>query len=68
MFSTESPRDSGTKMLKKLKYTGLFIKITGSLSRPGEVGEMHSSKLEKVLDWRFLSDLIYIRSDSVIEQ
>ena len=50
VFSTQSPRDSGTKMLKNLKYTGLFIKITGSLSCPGEVGEMHSSKLEKVLD------------------
>ena len=68
MFSTESPRDSGTKMLKKLKYTGLFIKIRGSLSRPGEVREIRSSKFEKVLEERFLSDLIYIHSNSIIEQ
>ena len=50
VFSTQSPRDSGTKMLKNLKYTGLFIKIRGSLSHPGEVREIHSSKFEKVLD------------------
>ena len=68
MFSTQSPRDSGTKMLKNLKYTGLFIKITGSLSRPGEVREIRSSKSEKVLEERFLSNLIYIHSNSVIEQ
>jgi len=55
-------------MLKNLKYTGLFIKIRGSLSRPGEVREIRSSKFEKVLEERFLSDLIYIHSNSIIEQ
>lgn len=29
-FLTESPGDSGTKMLENLKYAGMFIKITGA--------------------------------------